>query len=122
MDLTINFNCVSHEDELAVVKSFFSVFSGSFIELLDRILNNETFGNEYAMCTFPADLDYDEEPYEGIKFLAWENREQIIDEALFRKIIISACKEYVRLYSDTKEEVLEILTKHNFPENILDSN
>ena len=122
MDLKIDFEHTSSKDELMIVKNFFGEFSGSFKRTITAILNRETYGNEYALCEFPEDLEEWEEPFEGVKFHMWENETQIIDEALFRKIIISACKEYVRLYSDTREEILEILTKYNFPENILDSN
>lgn len=96
-------------DRLWIVKEYFNKIHDSFfLHVINGIIaNREGRGDEYAGCQFPEEVDYDEEPFEGIKCWYFED-EVIVSEDDFKKCLILACEEYARLNPEKKEEIKKI--------------
>jgi hypothetical protein len=100
------------DDDLVVVKNFFSEFTGNLPDCISRVLNGVGYGNEYAMCTFPDDIEPDEVPFTGVRFTMFENDVKVIDEQTFRAVVVEACRRYLRTNPSKRGEIMDILSKH----------
>ena len=98
-------------DPLWVAKEFFNRINNfSFIEVINDVINREGRGDEYAGCEFPEEIDSNKESFEGVKCWFVED-EQIVSENDFKSCLKLTCKEYAKLNTEKKLEILQILEK-----------
>lgn len=73
----------------STICTFFNSVSEDLYEVCTKIINKESFSyNGYVGCFFPNELDFDETPYEGVKFISFvHGEEEIISEIKFVDII-----------------------------------
>ena len=104
-----------NNDAMAIAKHFFNSLSHSdFADTIERILNHKHVADEYHGCSFPHDVDYDEEPFEGVKFRRVDD-ELIVDENTFRSLVRDACTAYLKVYPNHSERIETILAKVQGP-------
>ena len=102
-----------HNDPHWIIKDYFNKINDCFfLDRINNIVSRIGGGDEYAGCEFPERMDYDGEPYEGVKCWYLED-EIIVSEEDFKKHLIFACKEYTKLHLKKKEEIEKILNHLN---------
>lgn len=98
-------------DSLWIVKEYFNNNNDDyFLDMISNLMDRVGWGNEYAGCDFPENMDYEEELFEGVKCWYFEE-EVIVSENYFKKCLIIACKEYVKLNPDKKQETEKIINQ-----------
>jgi hypothetical protein len=77
------------------IQAFFNAISDhSFVETIANLLSGVGASFDEAHCEFPADLDPDEEPFEGVRFALYDD-EVVVDLQTFRHYLELACIAYI---------------------------
>ncbi|MCR9233095.1 MAG: ribonuclease toxin immunity protein CdiI [bacterium] len=75
------------QDQLFPVQTFFNAIGDhEFWDIIHGLKNRVSYGLDVCFCEFPESLDFDEEPFEGVRFRIYED-EVIITEAEFEKLL-----------------------------------
>ena len=99
------------ESRLFPVQAFFNGISDrNFQEIISYLTRGVGHGLDYAICTFPNDLDPGDEPYEGVTFSLFED-EVVISEDEFQQYLRGACQSFVADHPDQAEAINELLQR-----------
>lgn len=100
-------------DKMAIPKAFFnSIGDIRFPDRLIRLLKGQHVADEYHGCTFPGDIDGDEEPFEGVK-LRLDEEEVIIEESSFYALLKEASSRYVAIHPEAEATIQELISNLN---------
>jgi hypothetical protein len=87
------------------VQVFFNaVRDDSFVRVIERLSNGIGHCVNDIDCSFPEDLDPDEEPFEGIRFSIFEE-EVLLDNQSLLDVVKVACDEHSRRYPSAKAQL-----------------
>ncbi|MDF5734547.1 MULTISPECIES: ribonuclease toxin immunity protein CdiI [unclassified Nostoc] len=97
-------------DPLWIVKSYFNAIEGiSFPTALNYLLEDTSYGSEYAMCEFPSE-DADG-IFDGVRFSFLDKDEIIVSQEIFKKYLKIAAERYIELNTEKADEVQNVLKK-----------
>ncbi len=103
---------IDDRDELMIVKNFFCEFDGIlFPGCIGYVLDRTGYGNEYAMCEFPEDIEDGEAPFVGVKFRMFGGDEKVISEETFKAVLLEACRRFVRREPQHLKQIGDILSQ-----------
>lgn len=98
-------------DPLRIAKSFFnSLFDISFLKSINYLVNRTSVVSEYHGCTFPENIDPDEEPFVGVKFRRIDE-EIIVEEEIFLSLLKETCERYLDRVPEKEAEVKDLLAR-----------
>lgn len=98
-------------DNFFPIQTFFNAIGHeSFGRCVNSLLDGVGYSINDCDCSFPSDLDPDEDPFDGVRFSVFED-EVVISEASLREYIKLACQAQLSLVPDQKNEVETILEK-----------
>ena len=98
-------------DDLFPIQTFFNAIGhDSFAGAINSLLDGVGYSVNECNCSFPGDLDPDEEPFEGVRFSIFED-EVVIPETSLHDYIKLACSEQLSLMPNQRTEVELILEK-----------
>lgn len=122
MNNKLLFEKIELNDPLKIVKEVFNNIgdSSTFSKSVKDLLSKERVGIDYDGCRFPNDLDeseiyhdYGGKPFEGVE--CWiMDEEVIVSEEEFFKVLKEACKRYMELHPDKKDELEQIMAQSTF--------
>ena len=122
MNNKLLFEKIELNDPLKIVKEVFNNIGDSltFSKSVKDLLSKERVGIDYDGCRFPNDLDeseiyhdYGGKPFEGVE--CWiMDEEVIVSEEEFFKVLKEACKRYMELHPDKKDELEQIMAQSTF--------
>lgn len=102
-------------DEHFPVQTFFNaVDDASFLSMLSALSKKTGFSVNDADCSFPSDLDPDEEPFEGVRFSV-ADESAVICWGTLLIYIRAACEQYLSSHPDERpaiRDILEQMEKH----------
>lgn len=93
---------------------FFSVISDKsrFIRIIDQLSNGIGYGFEFAICTFPDDVEEESERFgDGVEFSLHSGESVVISYEEFYYYFKKACMTYLKKYPEKKGAVNRILEK-----------
>jgi len=94
-------------DRLFPVQTFFNSISDfEFWEILDHLKNKAGYTIDVCHCRFPIDLDYDEEPFIGVRFSIYEDS-VIISEEEFELFLNEVAIKQVGKFPDQRSKYQE---------------
>ena len=97
----INFD----EDPMAIPKAFFnSLYDIDFLWRMKRVASQKHVADEFHGCSFPDDIDWDEEPFQGVKF-RFRDEEIIIDLEQFKELALQALDAFLKFHPEKIVEV-----------------
>lgn len=83
------------DPQMFPVQAFFNaVGDAAFVRMVDHLTRGIGYGSNEADCSFPTDLDPDEEMFAGVRFTLFEDRIVLTKEQL-RAILKQAIAAYV---------------------------
>ena len=84
------------DSRLFPVQTFFNaVGDASFVRMADCLTRGIGFVSDAAGCSFPSDLEPDEEPFDGVRFSLFEDQVVISVEQL-RRFLAEAIDAYTK--------------------------
>lgn len=95
---------VQSESHFPVQTFFNSIGDDSFVKMIDTLTNGVGYSINECDCTFPDDLDPDEEPFDGVRFSLFEES-VIIDTDELKKHLKVVCDEFVKRHPETTEQI-----------------
>jgi len=93
---------------------FFSVISDKsrFVRIIDQLSNGIGYGFEFAVCTFPDDIEAESEKFgDGVEFSLHSGESVVISYQEFYYYLKKACMNYLKKYPEKKDVVNEIFEK-----------
>lgn len=98
-------------DEFFPIQTFFNALGDdSFVRAANLLLDGVGYSINDCDCSFPGDLDPDEEPFDGVRFSIFED-EVVISEASLRSYVKEACEMQLSLAPSQRSEINSILEK-----------
>ena len=119
MSSKLLFEKIDLNDPLKIVKEVFNNIgdSSTFFSSVKNLLNKERVGIDYDGCRFSNDLDeseiyhdYGGKPFEGVECWLLDD-EVIVSEEEFFKLLKIACKRYIELHPDKRDELEQIMSQ-----------
>ena len=113
------FEKIDLNDPLKIVKEVLNNIgdSSTFPRSVKNLLNKERVGIDYDGCRFPSDLDeseiyhdYGGKPFKGVECWLLDD-EVIVSEDEFFKVLKQACKRYIKLHPEKREELERIMSR-----------
>ncbi len=102
---------ICDNDPFWIVKEYFNCIRGhSFSRCVDLLTQSIGYGDEHVMCDFPDDIDWDEEPFEGVRF-RFQDDEIVVSEEEFKYYLKLACERYVDIYPEDESKIKELLSR-----------
>lgn len=93
------------------ITAFFNAISNSNFEaVVEQLSSGIGRGINAAVCTFPDDLDPDEEMFDGVMF-SLHNEEVVVDYQTFFHYLKKACNVYLDDFPDDKDTIERYLNK-----------
>ncbi|NMC56243.1 MAG: hypothetical protein GYA50_03365 [Eubacteriaceae bacterium] len=105
------------KDTHGPVITFFSVISDKkrFINIINVLSNGTGYGYEYAVCTFPEDLDeYDianGDTFDGVEFSVHFGDTVVISYKEFYYYLEKACENYLKKYNNEDADTINAILK-----------
>ena len=96
------------------VIGFFSVISDKsrFVRIIDRLSDGIGHGFEFAVCTFPDDIEVEAEEFgDGVEFSLDNGESVVVSYKEFYYYLREACMNYLKKYPEEKDVVNRILKK-----------
>ncbi|BBW96541.1 ribonuclease toxin immunity protein CdiI [Geobacillus icigianus] len=97
-------------DHFPVIAFFNAISDDDFVKVIQHLSTGAGYGINAVDCTFPNDLDPDDEPFEGVMF-ALHDEEVIIDYHTFYYYLEQTCNMYIKNFPDQEENINRILKK-----------
>ena len=118
----MNDSFLLHEEDMlkethSPVIGFFSVISNParFVRIINTLSTGVGHGFEFAVCTFPGDLDeYDIAQgmmFDGVEFSLHSGEEVVISYEEFYYYLHKACMNHLEIYPEDKTVIGEILER-----------
>ncbi|MCM3025303.1 ribonuclease toxin immunity protein CdiI [Bacillus safensis] len=98
------------DEHFPVVAFFNAITDDSFVNVVQHLSTGVGYGINDVDCTFPNDLEPDEEPFHGVLF-ALHDDEVIVDYQTFYYYLEQACNTYITEYPQDKKTISEVLRK-----------
>ncbi|WP_242069683.1 ribonuclease toxin immunity protein CdiI [Paenibacillus dendritiformis] len=98
------------DDHFPVVAFFNAITDDNFVKLIEHLSTGVGYGINAVDCTFPNDLEPDDDPFEGVMF-ALHNEEIIVDYQTFYYYLEQACNMYLKEYPQDEETISNILKR-----------
>jgi hypothetical protein len=94
------------------LREFFNAVTDSyFVQMVEDFAKGYGVGIDcYYLCSFPDDLDFDEEPFDGVKVFAVDS-EVVVDYETFYQYLKMACETYISRHPEDKNKINELLKK-----------
>ena len=113
------FNKFTRGEPYQIVKNVFNHYGGrsDFPRTVGLLLNKTGIVMDYDGCRFPGDLDeyelhddYNGVPFEGVE--CWSLDDEItVSEDVFYEILKEACKRYIEMRPEKKDELEQITSQ-----------
>ena len=106
-----NFRISLKDEKLFPVQAFFNVISDdSFVNTLKAFSNGVGANFNDTHCEFPGDIDFDDEPFDGVRFALFDD-EVILTYQAFLNVLQTTCKSYIDDNPKDQKIVYELLQK-----------
>lgn len=104
-------------DEYFPVQAFFNaVDDDSFLDMVGCLSNGVGFSVNDVDCSFPSDLDPDEQVFEGVRF-SIASDDVVVSRKNCLSYLKSACAHYLSRHPIRKLEVTELLSRFDLHES-----
>ena len=105
-------NRLTFDDEsLFPIQAFFNtVGDDSFLRVVDSLTKGVGYSINDCDCSFPDDLEPDEQPFDGVRF-SWFERSIVISTAQLGDYIRLLCKEFGEKSPTDHEQINDILAR-----------
>ena len=111
MPMRNRISIVSDDDPRFPMQAFFNVISDSdFVCIIADLLQGIGAGVNDVYCQFPADVDPDVEPFEGVRFQLYEDV-FVADLDTFRQFLLITCEAYLREHPEDRAAIDAILSQ-----------
>lgn len=98
------------DDHFPVVAFFNAITDDNFVKMIEHLSTGVGYGINAVDCTFPNDLEPDEEPFEGVMF-ALHDEEIIVDYQTFYYYLEQACNMHLKEFPQDEEAISNILKR-----------
>ncbi len=94
---------VAAVDRLWPMEAFFNAIpSDEFVSVIRNLVHGIGHGFDDVVCTFPNDLDPDEETFEGVEFWVYCNATLVVDHPTLLTYIRLASERHVRSFPEDR--------------------
>ena len=102
------FEGIGHrQDKIGIVMNALnSIYASGFLSNLKYLVDETGIGLDYAGCFFPEDDD----DFEGIRCYCLDD-EAIVSKEEFFSLLKQACKRYIELHPEKREELEQIISQ-----------
>lgn len=91
------------------VQTFFNALSNdTFVRTIDHLLSGVGHSVNECDCSFPDDLDPDDERFEGVRFSIFEE-ELVISLDELRSFVIQACRSQLAIVPEQRLDIERLL-------------
>lgn len=97
------------QEHLPVITFFNAINNNEFIDTIEQMSKGIGRGFDEVDCSFPGDLEADDEPFEGVEF-ALGYQEIILDYKTYFHYLELACLRYVSEFPQDKKIIEKNLT------------
>lgn len=97
-------------DHFPVIAFFNAISNSDFKDVVEQLSLGIGRGINAAVCTFPDDLDPDEDMFDGVMF-SLHNEEVVVDYQTFFHYLKKACNFYLVDFPDDKDIIESYLSK-----------
>jgi len=123
IDVIMDFPIVLCDNFFPAQAFFNSMKDRDFISTLEGFAKGVGRGFDDAVCEFPGELPFEDQPFKGVKFYLFEE-EVILHKLDFLKILEEACLTYIARHSNDRvriKELLGVVKARNDIFNVVDS-
>lgn len=97
------------DNRLFPVQAFFNAIGDdAFVRVVKDLQRRVGTAINDCYCEFPEELDYDEEPFDGIRFSLFED-EVIISEEELNAFLKKVCSIHLIDYPEDRKELIDFL-------------
>ena len=97
------------DPSLFPVQAFFNAIGdASFVQVIDHLTSRVGYSINDADCTFPADLDPGDEPFDGVRFSLFEEDKVISIEQL-NDYVRRVCDAHRAHHPEDEERIEQLL-------------
>lgn len=98
-------------ESLFPVQAFFNAISDhSFLQVIDCLSKGVSYGINDCHCSFSADLEPGDDPFEGVCFELFNEEVVLSNEELFEFVKL-VCADFVKQYPDQRADIENSLVR-----------
>lgn len=99
---------VIDKNEWFPVQAFFNAIPDDlFWGVTHSLMNGVGYSMNDCHCEFPVELDYDEEPFSGVRFSLFED-EIVLTEKEMKEMLRQVCESQVKRHPDEESRFSEL--------------